>query len=496
MRALLIVCVISLLGSTSANAARYQADLEAWISRDLTPYVTQKLSSSPRFRNESIRFVVLADENPQSASNSLAMSIRDRLRDSASQDPGLKVIWHRDVSVAAESGNIDCTKNQVHYYIGVEVSEDRGGLINVDVRALDVEDQSWVAGFSQSWRGYPDAMQRRQLQQTEIDRSFRGRRDAPFDESQFDLLAAQLAHELGCSLLRQTAGEYVLSGKKQQSVEAAESAMLELVSNNLADFRALQFSMTVDDANAVIEGKAHQIDDELYQYWVTITPSLANSDLPTISANAYIRVQEKYSAAALIPAIHTPMARSDTHFVGTLRVVEMRNDRLCQVSAGRIGASQVFNSRYSSAAIDCFALEVAPSSDSVLFFLNHQLNYGLVRLSGQPCDARTDAKIARMNEQLRFPLPIDALLSDSWTAAEGWQLNPDEDTYYVIATTNNKAARALSRHIKQLPNRCSAAMRSGLEGRDLQHWMDQFASIAERWKQSIDWQAIRVKNIY
>ncbi len=496
MRPFLIVFMVSLLGSTASHAARYQADLEAWISKDLTPYVTQKLSSSPRFKNESVRFVVLADENPQSASNKLAMSIRDRLRDSAAQDPGLKIVWHRDVSVAAESGNIDCTKSQVDYFIGVEVVEDRGGLINVYVRALDVEDQSWVAGFSQSWRGYPDAAQRRQLQQTEIDHSFHGRRDAPFDESQFDLLAAQLAHELGCSLLRQTAGEYVLAGTTQESENAAETAMLELVSNNLADFDALQFSMAGDDANAVIEGKAHRIDDELYQYWVTITPSLADSDLPTISANAYIRVQEKYSAAMLIPAIHTPLARSDERFVGELKVVEMRNGRFCQASGDRVGGSRVFNSPYSSAAIDCFALEVEPSSDSVLFFLNHQLNYGLVRLSGQPCDAGTDAKIARMNEPLRFPLPVDALLSDSWTAADGWNLNPDADTYYVIATTDRKAARALSRHINQLPNRCSAAMRSGLEDRELQRWMGRFAEIAERWKQSIDWQAIRVKNIY
>jgi len=496
MRHFLIVLVVSLVGSTSTYAARYQADLEAWISRDLTPYVTQKLASSPRFKNESIRFVVFADENPQSASNGLAMTIRDQLRDAAAQNPALKIIWHRDVSVAVESGNIDCTRNQVQYYIGVEVTEDRGGLINVDVRALDIEDQSWVAGFSQSWRGYPDAMQRRQLQRTEIDRSFRGRRDAPFDESQFDLLAAQLAHELGCGLLRQTAGEYVLSGTNRESADETETAMLELVSNNLADFHALQFSMAGDDANAIIEGKAHQIDDELYQYWVTITPRLANSDLPTISANAYIRVQEKYTAATLIPAIYTPLARSADRFVGALRVVEMRSDRLCLAGDKLVGSSRVFNSPYSAATIDCFALEVEPSSDSVLFFLNHQLNYGLVRLSGRSCDGGTDAKIARMNEPLRYPLPVDTLLSDSWAVAEGWQLNPDQDTYYVIATTDDKAARALSRHISQLPNRCSAAMRSGLEDRELQRWMGRFSAIVERWKQSIDWQAIRVKDIY
>jgi hypothetical protein len=87
-------------------------------------------------------------------------------------------------------------------------------------------------------------------------------------------------------------------------------------------------------------------------------------------------------------------------------------------------------------------------------------------------------------------------MSNSWKAAAGWQLNPDQDTYYVIAAADTKAARALSKHISQLPNRCSASVRSGLEGMQLQRWMDKFASITEHWKQSVDWQLIRVKNIY
>ena len=42
----------------------------------------------------------------------------------------------------------------------------------------------------------------------------------------------------------------------------------------------------------------------------------------------------------------------------------------------------------------------------------------------------------------------------------------------------------------------SLAMRSGLEGRRLERWMEHFAVIAMRWKQSIDWQVISVENIY
>jgi hypothetical protein len=488
--------IVAIFLAAESQAASYQADLDAWIARDLLPYVTGQLTSQPRFKNESLRFVVLADENPQSASSKLALSIRDRLRDVAAQEPGLRIVWQRDTGVPAESSNIDCTKDEVHYYIGVEVVEDRGGLINVDVRALDLEDQAWVSGFSRSWRGYPDTVQRRQLQQEATDPSFRGARGAPFDESQFDLLAAHLARELGCSLLRQTAGEYVVSGETGDSEDEAEAAMLELVSNNLAEFRAAQFAAFQDNANALIEGKAHQIDDDLFQYWITITPKDLDSDLPALSANAYIRVQDKYASAMLIPSVRVSLPKSDDEFLSALSIVELRDTNSCPSAHSDFRDSRVFNGNYSSSAVECYALEVSPSDDSVLFFLNHQLNNGLVRLSGETCNDRSDARIARTNEQLRFPLPIDSLMSDSWIAADGWELSPDKDTYYVIAATDTKAARALSQHIRQLPNRCSASVRHGLEGRNLQRWMDEFAAIADHWRQAIDWRVIRVRNMY
>jgi hypothetical protein len=488
--------ILAMQMATDVRAASYKDDLEAWISRDLSPYVTQQLITQPRFKNESIRFVILADENAQSVSSKLALSIRDRLRDSVANEPGLRIVWQRDITGASETQNIDCTKDEVHYYVGVEVTEDRGGLVNVDIRALDIEDQSWVAGFSRSWRGYLDATQRRHLHEEAVDPSFRGNRGAPYDESQFDLLAAHLAHELGCALLRQTAGEYIVSGASGNVEDEAESAMLELVSNNLSDFHAAQFSDAQSTANSVIEGKAHQIDDELYQYWITIRPKAVSGELPTLSASAYIRVREKYAIARLIPSITIPLAKSDESFLEPVRVVELRNARLCPSRNSSFQNSRVFNGSYSASATDCYALEVDASDDAVIFFLNHQLNNGLVRLSGKSCDDRTDARIARNDEPLRFPLPIDSLMSDAWAAAADWELNPNRDTYYVVATSNTKAARALSQHIRQLPNRCSASVRSGLEGRDLQHWLDGFSSIAEHWKQSIDWRVVRVKNMY
>ena len=228
--------------------------------------------------------------------------------------------------------------------------------------------------------------------------------------------------------------------------------MLELVSNNLAAFRALQHASADEDANAVIEGKAHLIANELYQYWITIRPKDIDFDLPSLSASAYIRVTDKFTNALLIPSITVELSRTAEQFVDGFSIVELADRNACHLPAYQRRNSSIYDSRYSS--FDCFALQVDTSDDAVLFFLNHQLNNGLVRLADENCRDRTDAKIARGGEQLRFPLPADSLMSASWVTTDGWQLAPDQDTYYAIAVSDSKAARAISQHIAAFPMRC------------------------------------------
>jgi len=497
-RSLVLLVVIITFGSV--NAASRQVDLDSWMSRDLMPYVSEQLTTQPRFRNELLRFVVMTDENPQSASNKLALALRDRLRNSLADVPGIRIAWQPEQSTFGTArGSIDCTKDDVHYYIGIELTEDRSGSLSIEVHALDVEDRTWVAGFSRSWQGPLSTPQRRLLRQPETDLTFRGQRGAPYDDSQADLLAAHLAHDLGCALLRQTAGEYIVSAASAEAgVEPVigTPGMIELISNNLADYRAVQNSTIAENANAVLQGKAHQIDDDLFQYWITITPIDASSDMPTLSSSAYIRIPERYSAAMLESEVRISMAKNDSGFLDTLQIVELRNVRSCASTNSRYQSSREMSERYSFAGDDCYALEVGSTADAVVFFLNHQLNHGLVRLADESCSQRTSAKIARTNKQIRFPLPLESLPSSSWAVADSWQLQPDKDTYYVVAATDTKAARALAQHIERLPKRCTASVRGGLEGADLQRWLEGLAVVTEHWQGSIDWRSIRIKSIY
>lgn len=496
LRIVTIILSLAFLAATPAQAAKKQS-LDHWLIHDLVPYVRQQLTTLPRFKNESVRFVIMREESPQSEGSALALNFRDRLRDALTDSPGIRIAWRADqpgVGLASDAGGIDCDSGIANYFIGIEFEESARGELSVQVRALDVEQREWVSGFSQTWRGPLDSGQRRALRTVKADPSFRGQRQSPYEQTQTDLLAAHLAFDMGCTLLRQTAGEYVVA-ESPPGVDAAESdKLVELVSNNLAEFRALTISGTAGRANAGISGKAHRIDDDLYQYWITITPSDPAAGLPTLSASAYVRIPDRYADASLIPEAHFTFDDANGDILDALRMIELRDRRAC--FSARLRAGRTSGNRMGAIAPECYALQVTARDDAILFFLQHQLNNGLVRLSDSSCTPHTTARVARADAEARFPLPLESLGSASWAVAEDWSLDPPKDTYYVLATSDSKAARALSRHVGELPNRCGGSVRRGIEGKALRTWLDGLDAIAGHWSKSVDWQSIRVRNIY
>jgi hypothetical protein len=491
-----LLAIALLMVGLSAGAASRHADLDGWIANELTPFVREQLVNHPRFKGESLRFVVLQNGKPQATSNALALRVRDRLREAAADIPGVRIAWQPDdphYLRGSGPGGVDCTKTEVHYLVGIEMKLVEAGLLAIDVRALDVEDRSVVPGFSKAWKGPISSRQYREFSRVETDLTFRGERAAPYEESQIDLLAAHLAHDLGCTLLRQTDAEYVITQSAGVARTDSVSGMVELVSNNLAQYSTLQFSSTEDSANSVIEGKAHRIDNDLYQYWITVQPRESGSDIQALSASAYVRLPEQFAIAELLEMPPDPELHNDSNFLASLKIVELPESPTCITN--RVDSrSPVY--RRSLTDNRCFALAVQSTDDAVVFFLNHQLNNGLVRLADPSCMQRTSARVARSNQQLQFTLPPDTLHSAAWSAAESWQINPDLDTYYAVAASDTKAARALSQHIEQLPKRCSAPVRPGLEGAALRRWMEELTEIMNKWEPAIDWRTIRVKNIY
>ena len=273
-------------------------------------------------------------------------------------------------------------------------------------------------------------------------------------------------------------------------------SVVELVSNNLSAYRALQVTPDDERANSLIEGKAHQIDGGLFQYWVTVKPKNADVDVPSLSTSVYILLPQQYVAAIVEPEIQRAIWKSEWDLLSSRRIVGLDSQAQCAGPGASWNERRVYDAAERSGRALCYALQVTARQDSVLFFLNHQVSRGLLRLAGRDCDARTHARIARQDEQVRLSLPMETIANVTWKPADGWNLSPDADTYIAIAVSDTIAARAIAAHLQRLPARCTESVRVGLEGASLRAWTRDLIAIIENWQTHIDWESVSVKNVY
>ena len=498
--ALIVLCLVLL--ATNAEAA--ERNLDRWFDRELVPYVTSQLTGHPRFKGESVMFVVFEDNVPASVSNALAVSLRDRLLDAALNTPGV-IVGRRQGGTAATPAaqRVDCTTDEVHYYVGISLSRRIDGLFGVNVRALDLEDRNWVSGFGTAWWGTLSTVQQRAFREAEADATFRGARDVPFTADESDLLAAHLAHELSCALLRETAGRYIVASDHEPADDDSLAATVQLVSNNLAGHDALELTADEQGVNATLSGKAHLIDGTLYQYWVTVTPNEPGTELSTLSASAYVLLPgyrlagetpapeaDAPPAAGVYATIDVPHGGGDA-LLGPLRILKSQDRRIC----ARSGSASMQTTTYGESPPQCSILIADTRADAIVFVLEHQASYGLVRLGDAACRARTAPHVVTRGTPMRYPVPFAAIGSSEMRETGEWRIAPGVDTYYAFAVSNARAAREFANHIDELPLRCGPSLRRGLENNALHGWLEEFAVLAERHAPHVGWRAIQIKDV-
>ncbi len=504
-RRILILLTLLVAQSIPAVAESREKNLDQWIDRDLVPYVRKQLLDHPRFREETVMFVVLQDNAPASASNALALSIRDRLLAAAVATRGVAIGWQQGRSgTSLESRPHDCSHDDVHYYIGVEVAQKLDGSYSVAVRALDLEDRNWVAGFGKRWQGRLSTSQRQAMRQARIDQTFLGARDVPFTLAQTDLLAAQLAHTLTCTMKKRVGEEYIIVADYLEPEEPGLAGTVELIGNNLASRQALTVSTDSAARNAVLNGKAHQIDGTLFQYWLTVTPVGETAGVTPLSASAYIVLPEPTSATQIAAAprpstgpgeparprrISIPNSGRDA-LLGPLRIAAPHSPRDCDRDAARYREAAWFDRPGG-----CSLLQADARADAIVFFLEHRPRLGLVRLSERACRERTTARIARDGETVSFPIARTTTAPRDWSETYEWLLAPDVDTYYAVVVTDAEVARRVANHIDELPLRCSEAARAGLTDERLEPWLSEFAMLMARSSRHVDWRGIRVRDV-
>ncbi len=469
MRRILLIALL-LLPALSAVAAD-ERNLDHWLERELIPMVRQQLVEYPRFKGETVMFVILEDNTPAPVSNELALSLRDRLLDAALHTPGVLLGWQQGHSTIDEGPQpFDCTSDDVHYYIGIELSNRLDGTYGVSVRALDLEDRSWVTGFGSSWRGKLTPVQSQAVHKVQADNTFLGSREVPFRADQTDLLAAQLAHKMTCTLSRDTSGNYLVTTDQSEKTIDTFEGTAELVSNNLASHLTLEF--TTDDArsNSTLRAKAHRIDESLFQYWLTITPKALDGELSPLSVSAYVSLPNSGRAET----VAMPVNYGDA-MLGPLRVLRSTDSAHCR---------------------NCSLLTANANADAIVFFLQYQQNYGLVRLATSACRERTAAHVVTTGSAMKFPIPYRLMGSGDTRETNEWLVSPGTDTYYAVAVNDARIARGLANHLDKLPKRCTEAIRPGLRDESLHRWLDEFSLLAAHSEKHLDWRAIEVGDVF
>ena len=497
MRRFLLLLTLIVAQAIPGTAESREKSLDRWLDGELVPYVKQQLVRHPRFKNETVMFVVLHDNAPASVSNELALSLRDRLLEAAIDSSGVSIGWQQGRSgTTLESRPDDCMHDDVHYYVGLELNQELDSRYSVSVRALDLEDRTWVTGFGKQWNGRLSTIQRQAMRQQRVDETFLGARDVPFTLAQTDLLAANLAHQLSCTLKQQMEDEYVVAAESNTPVHGDLDRTVELIGNNLANRQALKLTTDALKTNATLSGKAHQISDALYQYWLTVTPNSDTENLAALSVSAYLVIPETRSKSALVnrPYRNT---ESDTSLPKTVRYEKPPAISIPNAGKdGLIGPLKIAASRGGAGCLSpCSLLQTRANTDAIVFFLEHQASHGMVRLAGENCRKRTAARIARSGDVLNFPIAKTSTNSGDWQETYEWDVESDVDTYYAVVVTNSEVARRLANHIDSLPMRCSDSFRPGLTGTALENWLSNFAAITSKSAQHIDWRAIKVQDI-
>jgi hypothetical protein len=497
MRALVFVLCLTML-AVRADAA--ERSLDRWFDSDLLPYVTSTLITHPRFKGESVMFVVFEDNVPAPVSNALALSLRDRLLEASLDEPGV-VVGRRQGGAASSPGAlpVDCTRDDIHYYVGISVTRRIDGSHGVSVRALDLEDNSWVSGFGKAWQGTLNSVEQRAAREVRSDATFRGARDVPFAADEADLLAAHLAHELSCALLRETGARYIVAEDPAPEREDELSATIRLAGNNLARHDALELTGDEQQVNATLSGAAHRIDGALYQYWLTVTPTDPGAELTTLSSSAYVLLPGYRLAAEPEPAmpavatLHATVAipHGGDALLGPLRILKSQDERTC----ARSGSTPMRTATYGESQPRCSVLIADARADAIVFVLVHQANYGLVRLGGPECRERTAPHVVTRGRPMRYPVPFSPIGSSEMRETAEWRIEPGVDTYYAFAVSNARAGREFANHIDALPLRCSQSLRRGLQNNALHRWLEEFAVLAERHAPHVGWRAIQIKDV-
>ncbi len=479
---LLVTAVALLPGCASAPPLSATQDLDQWFDQELAPYLERQLTENPRFRGEPVMLVALAGAETDPQPDGLNVEIRRRLRDRLLARPGVHLVWRADAKPLQHHRRLtpaECReRSEPHYLIGLESQPQASGELRLSLRAQDLSDQTWVAGFGLAWQGRPDARERTLIGQRQSEQYLRGLRSLPFERGQADLAAQYLAQNLSCLLRERGIEQPVIHARPLgQGVPWLDTAF-DLVGNYLGRYPEVRVSDDPARASLILEGEVHPIQGDLHQLWAQLREPASGSHLAGADTAAYVRLPQAVATAVPEAKIPQPTSTAAPPWPWSRAAPELSPLRLRPATGdaceGRSGADA------------CFGLELELPTASRVFLIQLTGSGGLVRLFPSYCaPPLRERTLAGGRRRLRFPPQLLA-------GREGWEVQ-GVSIFYALATTGETGAERLRRHVNRLPDRCGPGPEPGLHEPALGTWLDRLNALVAEPDNRIHMQARRVR---
>lgn len=497
-------------GLTSWDATAPSSSLMRWVDRQLVPDLAERLSRHPRFKGESVRLVSLEGEQLNGEIDELTDALRGRLTQQLLSSPGVSLAWTprgrnaADGSWGATAGAPVCpVQSEVHYLVGIEIATTLDGNHRVSLRALDLQDRTWVPGFAYQWEGRLSREEKRALARRHIDPSLKGHSSAPFLPSERDQLAAYLAERLYCRL---GGGVAVYVEKGDQDEETA--GLLGLVANYYGSYAGTRLAVAPESAELKLSGRMHPVGDGKAQFWVTAHPVDGETGPVGADVDAYLHWSQTVAAGekevaeetvqvvhevapepVLQPAFETRWEPApEAGMLSAFRLKVPGDRRYC--GRGRAaGATFVRAAHDPVAPGECFSLELDVHRDARIFVLRITEESGLVPASRRACMSGNARPVYRAaGSQLR--LPLDGEVEPTWR----WRGSAGAESYYALAVADATAARKLERFVDELAQSCRRHWNGGGPVNPGDEWLARLDALLARLNTRVDWQAIRVRH--
>jgi len=488
-----LTCAVLLLPALAAHGR--DLDLDKWLDRELIPHVTEQLTQHPRFRGETILFVVLENDGPAPVTNSLALALRDRLLDAAVDVPGVNVAWQQQ-----PHSDDSCQNDEPDYLVGIELLRDPDGY-RARARAMDLVEGSRVSGFGLAWEGRLSRRQLAAYRETATDPAFRGSREVPYTADQSDLVARHLSHALSCQIFRGLDDDYVLALGSAETGDAPLAGTIELAARNLDASNAVVLTTNTSRATARVDGKAHRIAGALHQYWLSITP-LGDGAIDSLSASVYIRMAstEREDAADPLPGtgerIRTAGATATSpaaqaRIDGVMMPGDKRQRLIRPLAVYRAGS----NADCRHDARRCTLLHTRAADDVIVFTLMHAPGRGLLQLAADGCRAHSAARVLTAGHSALFPVPDSGTRTRNVANGGRWLIEPETTTYYAVAVDNARDARRVAALVDRLPALCAGYTDNRFRGYALQQWLESLSHLMLELGPRAEWRAVEVNPV-